>query len=96
MEPEQSKIFSSFPKYLTEEMSTGGPFLHVHDYSISLDTWAKYPGVNQFLDIVQTDTWGDNEFVLGYEAKNYPIYGYMFHLEYQFAEFIGPGQWPKY
>jgi hypothetical protein len=96
MEPEQSKIFSSFPKSLTEAMSTEGTLIQSHDYAIGLDTWAKYPGVNQFLDIVQTDTWGDKEFVLGYEAKNYPIYGYMYHPEYQFTEFIGPGKWAKY
>jgi hypothetical protein len=43
------------------------------------------------LNIVQTDHWSDIDFVVGFEAKNYPIYGYMYHPEYQFAEFVGPG-----
>ena len=52
MEPEQSKIFSSFPKFLTEAMSTEGTLLQSHDFALTLDTWAKHPGINQFLDIV--------------------------------------------
>merc|ERR1711939_427055 len=35
-------------------------------------------------------------FIGAMEAKNYPIYCTMYHPEYQFIDYVGPGTWEKY
>ena len=46
--------------------------------------------------MVQTDVFEGTNFVVGYKAKNYPIYGYMYHPEHRFTEWVGGGMWPIY
>jgi len=61
--------------------------LHAHSYSISVDTYNNIPKMKDFMTITQTDiliekTGRKVEFINAMEAKNYPIYTFMYHPEY--------------
>jgi len=65
--------------------------LHAHDWAITTKMFNHYPKLKEFMKVTQTDTFKGKEFVDAFEAKNYPIYGTMYHPEYQ----IFPGQKAK-
>lgn len=81
-------------------MSIDGVALHAHTYSVSLETFNEKPGLNRFMKITQTDVLNKNgkntTFIDAMEAKDYPIFCTMYHPEYQFIDYVGPGTWAKY
>ena len=52
---------------------------------ISLDTFRKSEKLSEFYNLLATDHKGEGDdrvdFVMSVEAKNYPIFGTMFHPE---------------
>ena len=82
-------------------MSVDGFSLHAHTYSVSVDTYHEKPGLHKFMDILQTDvlqqeSGEDIAFISAMEAREYPIYCTMYHPEYQYIDYVGPGTWEKY
>ena len=82
-------------------MATDEMFLHIHEFSLGLEAWHGFGKLGEHLNIVQMDEVqlpGEKPqpFVAGFEAKNYPIYGYIYHPEYMFTDWVGPGRFPKY
>ena len=55
MNASDSKFFASYPKNLSEAVSTEDVALHAHSYSISVDTFNNIPKMNNFMKITQTD-----------------------------------------
>jgi gamma-glutamyl-gamma-aminobutyrate hydrolase PuuD len=53
----ESRLFQTFPDYLVEAMDNDGLALHAHTYAISLDTFNKTKGLNEFMKVTQTDVW---------------------------------------
>ena len=55
--------------------------LHAHTFVVTTDTYASRPELEDFYNVLGTDTHEGQEFVVAVEAKNYPINGVMFHPE---------------
>jgi hypothetical protein len=47
-----------------------------------MKTFNQFPKVKEFMRITQTDSVNGTTFVNAFEAKSYPIYGTMYHPEY--------------
>lgn len=90
-------MFKSFPKNLTDEMHSENLMLHAHTFSVSLQTYNKYPKFVEQMKVTSTDTLVQNgtsiEFITTMEGKDYPLFASMYHPEYQMLEFIGPQKW---
>jgi anthranilate/para-aminobenzoate synthase component II len=95
----ESRLFQTFPDYLVEAMDNDGLALHAHTYSISLETFNKTKGLNEFMKVTQTDVWkrpSDGKmikFIASMEAKEYPIFTTMYHPEYQLLDYLGDKRW---
>lgn len=75
-------------------MATEGLGLHAHSYSVGLDTYKQKIGLRRFLKLLQTDHVHGKQFIDAAEAKNYPMYLFMYHPEYQMLDFVGTKRWP--
>jgi len=82
VDPKESSFWSIFTEEEQNRMAKENIAMHAHDYAISLKTFNKYPKLVDFMKITQTDTANGKPFVNALEAKNYPIYGTMYHPEY--------------
>ena len=81
--PQDTAFWSIFTKEETDRMTKERMALHAHDWSITMKMFNHYPKLKEFMRVTQTDTFKGTEFVNAFEAKNYPIYGMMYHPEYQ-------------
>ena len=63
--------------------------LHLHEWSIYYETYEKSDSFKNFFKIIATDVneVNNKKFITAFEAYNYPIYGLMFHPEYQMFKF---------
>ena len=72
--------------------------MHAHDYTISLDTFNRYPKLANEFKIIQVDkhvnfAGEETEFINAMEHIKYPIFSTMYHPEYQLMDFAGPKKW---
>jgi hypothetical protein len=63
--------------------------LHAHDYVITTETYSSSSTLNEFYQVLATDTHEGVEFVVAIEANDYPIAGVMFHPETQNMRVFG-------
>lgn len=61
---------------------------HLHQWSITTETYNKVESMKKMFKVIATDSQNGVEFVNAFEAYNYPIYGMIFHPEYQNMEFL--------
>ena len=54
-----------------------------------MDTYKERQPLRDFFDILATDTYEGDEFVVAVEAKKYPVSGVMFHPETQNRHIVG-------
>ena len=62
---------------------------HAHDWVIKTDTYAEREPLNNFFNILATDEFEGEEFVVAVEGKKYPVTGVMFHPETQNRHIVG-------
>jgi len=74
-------MFRDFPRSLIRKMSKNEIAFHAHDWTIAKNTYSKYKKLDDFFNILATDTHNGTTFLLATESKNYPISGIMFHPE---------------
>ena len=60
---------------------------HLHQWSITMDTYNSREDFKSFYKVISTDTKNNVEFANVIEARDYPIYGMIFHPEYQMVSF---------
>lgn len=84
-----SRLFSQFDDHLLRKMSQEAYALHMHEYSIYYETYEKSDSFKNFFKVLATDVHEvtNKKFITAFEAYNYPIYGLMFHPEYQMFKF---------
>ena len=75
-------------------METEEILLQAHDWVISIETFEDH--LSDFFTLLATDHKGEGldreEFVMAYEAKEYPIFGIMFHPETANRHVTGNGR----
>ena len=82
-------LFDDFPFGLITAMTTQPINYHAHDWVIHMDTYKERQPLRDFFDILATDTYEGDEFVVAVEAKKYPVSGVMFHPETQNRHIVG-------
>ena len=83
---QESRLFSTFDRDLLDKMANRRLTLHFHKYGISLDDFDKYE-LGKFYKVTQYDQKNGALYPIAYEAYDYPIYGTLYHPEYQNANF---------
>ncbi|CDW82106.1 gamma-glutamyl hydrolase-like [Stylonychia lemnae] len=89
----ESRLFSRFDQILLDKFQTQKLAFHYHDFGVPLADFKNNQKISSFFKILQTDTLieqGNLEFVASVEAFNYPIYGTLYHPEYQVLEYGKP------
>eukprot|EP00347_Sterkiella_histriomuscorum_P007669 403348028 len=86
----QSRMF----KTLTEEIIKGYEqqelAFHFHNFGISTSRFQSLPNLSNFFNVLQTDNLNGLDYVVAIEAKEYPIYGVLYHPEYQMLDHKQP------
>ena len=82
-------MFNEFPKSLLKKMAEQDLAYHAHDWTILNSTYTTYPKLAKFFNILATDTFYDDTFLLATESPNYAISGIMFHPETQWLRAFG-------
>ena len=90
----ESRLFAGFGQDLLDAMATQELLLQAHDWVVSRETFDDH--LSDFFTLLATDHKGEGadrkEFVMAYEAKNYPIFGTMFHPETANRHVVGLGR----
>lgn len=86
---EKSDIFDAFPDELIKRMASEPLMYHAHDWVILRETYDKRKQLSDFFNIIATDTFEGDEFVVAVEGKHYPVSGVMFHPETQNRHIVG-------
>ena len=92
--PQDSKMFSEVSKSTLEQMRTENLVYHAHNWAVTNDTFYASKSLTSFFKVIATDDGNHQghsvnegkkfcEFITVIEAKDYPIYGALFHPEYQ-------------
>lgn len=76
-------MFKDFPESSLTNLAGKDYAFHAHDYVVSKAAYEASEELSSFFKIVATDTHKGETFVVGVEARNYPIAGVMFHPETQ-------------
>ena len=70
-------------------MSNEDLAFHAHNWAITKASFEDAGALSTFYNLVATDKSEEfAEFVTAIEAKNYPIFGTLFHPEYQLLDFF--------
>jgi gamma-glutamyl hydrolase len=82
----ESRTYAYFPKTLIKTMASNEYALHAHDYVVGIETHNNSKKLNEFYNVLATDTARQPDgklltFVTALESKRYPISGTMFHPE---------------
>ena len=90
----ESRLFAGFDQDLLDAMATQEVLLQAHDWVVSRETFEDH--LSDFFTLLATDHKGEGpdrkEFVMAYEAKDYPIFGVMFHPETANRHVVGLGR----
>ena len=83
-DPKDYKLFEPFSDEMIEKMGKEKLLYHAHDWVIKTDTYEKSESLQDFFEIIATDSKegdSDSEFVVAVEGKRYPVTGVMYHPE---------------
>lgn len=84
----ESLFYRDLDQRLIDKLETDNFAFHYHDWAVSYEDFNK--SASHFFKVTQIDTLAELnnlEFVIGAEAHNYPIFGVLFHPEYQWLNF---------
>jgi len=86
----QSKLFSEVSAQNINAMAESKLAFHAHNWAITKQTFQNEPTLTQFFNMLSSDDGAPHDhqakqestFVTAVEAKNYPIFGCLYHPEY--------------
>lgn len=78
---EDTTLFENFPQTMIDKLANEDLTYHAHDWVIKTDTYKERKPLQDFYNILGTDTYKGEEFVVAVEGKHYPVSGTMFHPE---------------
>lgn len=84
-----TRLFSSFDETLIDSFESKPLAFHFHNYGITVADFTRNSRLNSFFRILQTDSiahMNNLTYVVSVEARDYPIYGMLYHPEYQLLE----------
>lgn len=74
-------MFDPFPESILFKMINEPLLYHAHDWVIGVETYEQRQPLQEFFNVLATDTHDGTEFVVAVEGKHYPVTGVMFHPE---------------
>jgi hypothetical protein len=88
-----TRLFQGFSEDLKDKMEREDLTYHYHKYTITTDSFAK---ISDTLRVTQVDKTGDIDYVIAFDALNYPMFGTLYHPEYMDIIMCnGYRFWPK-
>ena len=62
-------MFANFPRSLINKLGRDNLAFHAHDWVINIQTYEESKRLNNFFNILASDTFGGTKFVVAMEAK---------------------------
>lgn len=88
-----TRLFSNFDETLIKRFESKPLAFHFHNFGVPLTDFTRNAELNGFFRILQTDSikeLNDLTYVVSVEAHRYPIYGMLYHPEYQLLDYGQP------
>lgn len=82
-------LFEAFSDEMIEKLELEPLAYHSHTWVIKTDTYEERDQLTEFFDVLATDEFEGEEFVVAVEGKHYPVTGVMFHPETQNRRVVG-------